>query len=483
MRVAIPTNPHIPNQENVTVQIQLPGAIASEGKKFENLEGDVEEKRSSNLLPGAIGLTGSFDEHGNSLETEGNKEATESAKTPEQGRRNETSPQGKMEQAASPLSASSDQDAPSKEQTEQKGNSAAKKGKKKKGKKKKGKKKKKKKKKKSSNSPGTTESKTSPTAVTDENGANKAGSKLESASEGSEASGSSVKHDPRKNETSEDKTNSESTPNQGEQAQISSATTTENKKESVSSSKDGAEHSVKSSSEGKGKKKSKKKKKKKGKKKSEALNKPFTVNSTYTGPHPMNRNMEELQVPADTGILDDSKVRSYYQKLVKAYLAPFGDGIDRRSFFEILRRKTYSLSPPGSNKGIQTILFQLVEKSTYNTSRFGTHTASFGFLLTKLLYTELYLLDPYEMTKNSKPFYKTRIQELVGLLSDIAKEGNVPDTEFIVAVHDCVQTVNAEHTYRGSVYQESSPTFTIVSCNFSDNIPFPMWEGDPVRGD
>lgn len=26
------------------------------------------------------------------------------------------------------------------------------------------------------------------------------------------------------------------------------------------------------------------------------------------------------------------------------------------------------------------------------------------------------------------------------------------------------------------------PVFTIVSCNFSDNIPFPMWEGDEDRG-
>lgn len=92
------------------------------------------------------------------------------------------------------------------------------------------------------------------------------------------------------------------------------------------------------------------------------------------------------------------------------------------------------------------------------------------------------MLDPYEIAKNSKPFYKTRIQELIWLLSDIAKGDVVPNTEFLVAIHDCVQTVNHDHEYRGSVFKESSPTFTIVSCNFSDNIPFPMWEGDPVRG-
>lgn len=92
------------------------------------------------------------------------------------------------------------------------------------------------------------------------------------------------------------------------------------------------------------------------------------------------------------------------------------------------------------------------------------------------------MLDPYDIAKNSKPFYKTRVQELIWLLSDIAKGDVVPDTEFLVAIHDCVQTVNQDHEYRGSIFKESSPTFTIVSCNFSDNVPFPMWEGDPVRG-
>lgn len=91
-------------------------------------------------------------------------------------------------------------------------------------------------------------------------------------------------------------------------------------------------------------------------------------------------------------------------------------------------------------------------------------------------------MDPYEIMKNSKPFYKTRVNELIGLLSDVLRNGNVPDTEFLVAIHDCVQTVNSDHAYRGAVFMESNPTFTIVSCNFSDNIPFPMWEGDPVRG-
>lgn len=92
------------------------------------------------------------------------------------------------------------------------------------------------------------------------------------------------------------------------------------------------------------------------------------------------------------------------------------------------------------------------------------------------------LLDPYEMATNAKPFYQTRMKELTWLLSEVLREEDIPNVEFILAIHDCVQTVNQNHTYRGATFIESSPTFTIVACNFSDNIPFPMWEGDAVRG-
>jgi hypothetical protein len=92
------------------------------------------------------------------------------------------------------------------------------------------------------------------------------------------------------------------------------------------------------------------------------------------------------------------------------------------------------------------------------------------------------MMDPYEVAKNSKAFYRTRIKEIIWLLAKVARERDTPDTEFLVAIHDCVQTVSKKHAYRGAHYMESSPTFTIVACNFSDNIPFPMWEGDDQRG-
>lgn len=82
----------------------------------------------------------------------------------------------------------------------------------------------------------------------------------------------------------------------------------------------------------------------------------------HTGRHPMNRDMEELQVAGSEGPPSEDAVRSAYKKLIKAYLAPFARGIKRQAFFEILRRRTYSLAPPGANKGIQTILFQIIDK-------------------------------------------------------------------------------------------------------------------------
>lgn len=172
--------------------------------------------------------------------------------------------------------------------------------------------------------------------------------------------------------------------------------------------------------------------------------------------HPMNYNMDELYVPEGIGELPLETVKVYYRKLAKAYLATFKNGIYRQLYFDILRRRTYALTPPGANKGVQSMLFQIIDG-------------------------KVYLMDPYEVPRNSKPFYRTRINEVIWLLSKLAGEGRIKNTEFLMSIHDCVQTVNKKHTYRGAHFQESNPAFTIVSCNFSDNIPFPMWEGSKHR--
>lgn len=102
---------------------------------------------------------------------------------------------------------------------------------------------------------------------------------------------------------------------------------------------------------------------------------------TNTGPHPMNREMTDLQVHRTNEKLNRAEVRSHYRRLVQKYLLPFSRGIARTSFFDILKRRTYSLSPPGSNKGTQTVLFQLMNKSKYLIPK---STLSIVFLIDEL---------------------------------------------------------------------------------------------------
>mmetsp|Transcript_7820 Transcript_7820/g.23627 ORF Transcript_7820/g.23627 Transcript_7820/m.23627 type:complete len:624 (+) Transcript_7820:112-1983(+) len=182
-----------------------------------------------------------------------------------------------------------------------------------------------------------------------------------------------------------------------------------------------------------------------------------TSQAASSDTNPFSRTDVGLWVPPDTGRLSLDAIKDYYTRLARKYLEPFRDGIPRDKFFEILRRRAYRLTPDGANKGTQSMLFQIKSK-------------------------RVYLLDPYEVPKNVKPFHRARVNELIYLLSNLATADRLPDTEFLVSIHDCVQTASKEHTYRAARFIESNPGFTIVGCNFSDNIPFPMWEGDESRG-
>jgi len=175
---------------------------------------------------------------------------------------------------------------------------------------------------------------------------------------------------------------------------------------------------------------------------------------------PFNRGArKDLMVSADLGVLPRAEVERYYRQLARAYLEPFAalKGVPRKYFVEILKRRTYALTPPGANKGTTCVLVQIVDQ-------------------------RVYLLDPYEVRKNAKPFYRTRMDEVLWLLSRVAARTKLRNTEFLVSIHDCVQTASAEHSYRAASFVEHSPVFTIVGCNFSDNIPLPMWEGSGERG-
>lgn len=192
--------------------------------------------------------------------------------------------------------------------------------------------------------------------------------------------------------------------------------------------------------------------------------------------HPMNHNMafqqpqsrqqqrqQQRQQPHDSWLSDDV-VAARYRELARGYLRPFRGGIHRSNYIKILKRWSYSAAPPGANRGLQALLFQVVKK-------------------------RLYMCDPHGVAGGStrdngksKPFYRGRLNEVLWILRKLVKDGRISNTEFVVSIHDCVQTVRNSNPYRTARYLESAPVFTVVACNFSDNIPMPVWEGEERRG-
>lgn len=95
----------------------------------------------------------------------------------------------------------------------------------------------------------------------------------------------------------------------------------------------------------------------------------FEKNYNYDYPVPLNAGMEDLQVNGALGKLKRKAIKRYYRRLVKRYLYPFRRGISRDMYFDILRRKSYDLTPPGGNKGGQTFLVQIVDRSKWQVLR------------------------------------------------------------------------------------------------------------------
>ncbi|EME27299.1 lipopolysaccharide-modifying enzyme-like protein isoform 2 [Galdieria sulphuraria] len=146
------------------------------------------------------------------------------------------------------------------------------------------------------------------------------------------------------------------------------------------------------------------------------------------------------------------------KSLVDRYLEPFLGGISKEQYMEVLQRNTYAVTPKGANKGVSCVLIQIVDH-------------------------EIYVLDPYQITISGKDLYKNRLEQALVLIQKLVEKKSLPNVEFVLSLHDCVQTVSKPHHYRVAKHIESRPIFTLIHCNFSDNLPFPMLEGSSHRGD
>ncbi|GJQ15003.1 hypothetical protein GpartN1_g6794.t1 [Galdieria partita] len=146
------------------------------------------------------------------------------------------------------------------------------------------------------------------------------------------------------------------------------------------------------------------------------------------------------------------------KSLVDKYLEPFLGGVSQEQYMEVLQRNTYAVTPKGANKGVSCVLIQIVDH-------------------------EIYVLDPYQITSSGKALYRNRLEQALVLIQKLLEKKSLPNVEFVLSLHDCVQTVSKPHHYRVAKYIESRPIFTVIHCNFSDNLPFPMLEGSSNRGD
>jgi len=142
-----------------------------------------------------------------------------------------------------------------------------------------------------------------------------------------------------------------------------------------------------------------------------------------------------------------------YAALAKVYTAPFRafGGIPRALFMDVLER--------GEGVGYCATCF-LVQVKT-NT---------------------IYVYDPRGVRNRMSPFHALRMREVLLWTKLALRRGRIGDTEFVVSVTDTVASTRCAHPYRLATPEAAPrPIFTIVHCNVSDNIPFPMFTGDLLR--
>lgn len=334
-----------PGESNGNV---LPGSITLDSKTFENEKGDATRRRDDNVLPGAIGLIGAFDES-EPAKIMGDQTADSKPTEEEKAPSKKTGDSMKKQPPSTSTKKSPPERQPEKKEGKRK------------------RKRKRTKKPPSSNTPAADSTTTAPTfgsAPKDTETAKKTTEGKADKPEGSGVASSPSDDSDKKGTPAGIAENQPKKEAGGESEKASNGTSDVKHPKHSKQAKD-----VKNVKESKDSKDSEGSKGSKAAKSKSKDSKPIEAapqppGPLFDGPHPMNRQMAELQVPGDTENLDEAAVRGHYEKLVDAYLAPFSEGIARESFFKILKRRTYSLAPPGSNKGIQTLLFQLHDKST-----------------------------------------------------------------------------------------------------------------------
>lgn len=155
--------------------------------------------------------------------------------------------------------------------------------------------------------------------------------------------------------------------------------------------------------------------------------------------------------PQRTPVPLDSTLRLHYSRLATLYLLPFSNAttVSRASYM------TPFLHQPGICSGC----FLLQIKN-------GT----------------LYVHDPRAVRAVMSDFRELRMREAIHWVKSAVSRGVVDDTELVISTTDGVPTTSRKHSYRMPEPEDvKRPIFSVVQCNVSDNIPFPMVLADAMR--
>lgn len=92
------------------------------------------------------------------------------------------------------------------------------------------------------------------------------------------------------------------------------------------------------------------------------------------------------------------------------------------------------------------------------------------------------MYDPRAVRAVMPEFRELRMREAIYWVKSAVSRGVIDNTELVISTTDGVPTTSRNHSYRmPNPDPVKRPIFSVVRCNVSDNIPFPMVLADSMR--
>eukprot|EP00172_Hildenbrandia_rubra_P000032 Plantae.Rhodophyta-Hildenbrandia_rubra.ctg1014.p2 GENE.Plantae.Rhodophyta-Hildenbrandia_rubra.ctg1014~~Plantae.Rhodophyta-Hildenbrandia_rubra.ctg1014.p2 ORF type:complete len:526 (+),score=94.45 Plantae.Rhodophyta-Hildenbrandia_rubra.ctg1014:1140-2717(+) len=178
----------------------------------------------------------------------------------------------------------------------------------------------------------------------------------------------------------------------------------------------------------------------------------------YPVPQPwstINKSNEQWSPKAKMLVSRLQVVDEQYRKLARLYMAPF--------------------------------LKSGIKKSDYVSAMERGDGFCDGCFMVQIKRGQVWVWDPKGVRNTMAEFRELRMREALAWIKSVVgdvggDDGLVDDTEFVVSTMDSLVSTSREHEWTlGKVEKRALPVFSIVRCNVSDNIPFPMVFTDMMR--